>query len=74
MDIDANKKLKTKSIKAPRNAAADIYKDSMTKGVFLLPNLLTSLSLFSGFYSIINSINGKFYIAGWLIVVSIFLD
>ena len=74
MDIDANKKLKTKSIKAPRNAAADIYKDSMTKGVFLLPNLLTSLSLFSGFYSIINSINGKFYIAGWLIALSIFLD
>lgn len=57
-----------------KNPADDIYKNSMTKGVYLLPNLLTSLSLFSGFYSIINSINGKFYIAGWLIVLSIFLD
>lgn len=60
-------------MKAHYNPSA-IYKDSMTKGVFLLPNFLTSLSLFSGFYSIINSINGKFYVAGWLIVISIFLD
>ena len=54
--------------------AGNFYKSSMIKGVFLLPNLLTSLSLFSGFYSIINTIAGKFYIAGWLIALSIFLD
>ena len=52
----------------------DIYKNSMTKGVFLLPNLITSLSLLSGFYSIINSIEGKYWIAGWLIIASIFFD
>ena len=52
----------------------NIYKNSMTKGVFLLPNLITSLSLLSGFYSIINSIEGKYWIAGWLIIASIFFD
>ncbi len=65
-------------IKSPyknqKNPISNIYKNSMTKGVFLLPNLLTSLSLFSGFYSIINSLNGRFYIAGWLIILSIVLD
>ncbi|MHB1692258.1 MAG: CDP-diacylglycerol--serine O-phosphatidyltransferase, partial [bacterium] len=54
--------------------ADEFFSRSMNKGIFFFPNLITSLSLFSGFYSIINSINGKFYIAGWLIVVSIFLD
>ncbi|MHB8231345.1 MAG: CDP-diacylglycerol--serine O-phosphatidyltransferase [bacterium] len=55
-------------------APSNIYKNSMTKGVFLLPNLITSLSLLSGFYSIINSIEGKYWIAGWLIIASIFFD
>lgn len=55
-------------------SSANIYKSSMTKGVFLLPNLITSLSLLSGFYSIINSIEGKYWIAGWLIIASIFFD
>ncbi|MCL5673051.1 MAG: CDP-diacylglycerol--serine O-phosphatidyltransferase [Deltaproteobacteria bacterium] len=54
--------------------ADEFFARSMNKGIYFFPNLITSLSLFSGFYSIINSINGKFYIAGWLIVVSIFLD
>lgn len=58
----------------PPFASANIYRNSMTKGVFLLPNLITSLSLLSGFYSIINSIEGKYWIAGWLIVASIFFD
>ncbi len=52
----------------------ELYKNSMTKGVFLLPNLITSLSLLSGFYSIINSIDGRYWIAGWLIIASIFFD
>ncbi len=54
--------------------ANDIYRNSMTKGVFLLPNLITSLSLLSGFYSIVNTIEGRYWIAGWLIIASIFLD
>ena len=30
------------------------------RGVYLLPNLLTSAALFAGFYSVIAGINGKF--------------
>ena len=30
------------------------------RGIFLLPNLLTTASLFSGFYSIISAIQGDF--------------
>ncbi|SVD35296.1 uncharacterized protein METZ01_LOCUS388150, partial [marine metagenome] len=34
------------------------------RGIFLLPNLLTTASLFSGFYSIISAIQGDFISAG----------
>ena len=34
------------------------------KGIFLLPNLLTTASLFSGFFSIISAINGNFIASG----------
>ena len=54
--------------------ADEFFLLSRNKGIYFFPNLITSLSLFSGFYSIINSIDGKFYIAGWLIVISILLD
>ena len=30
------------------------------KGVFLLPNMLTTAALFAGFYSIISGINGEY--------------
>jgi len=44
------------------------------RGVFLLPNLLTSAALFSGFYSIISGINGEFEAAAVAIIVAGFLD
>lgn len=44
------------------------------RGVYLLPNLLTSAALFAGFYSIISGINGKFEPAAIAIVVAGFLD
>ena len=72
--IASNKQKKNYSpIKTALNTN-ELYKNSMTKGVFLLPNLITSLSLLSGFYSIINSIDGRYWIAGWLIIASIFFD
>lgn len=43
-------------------------------GVYLIPNLITTLSLFSGFYSILLSTHGEFYKAGLAIFVSAFLD
>ena len=44
------------------------------KGIFLLPNLLTSASLFSGFYSIISAIQGDFISAGMAIFAAQVFD
>jgi len=42
--------------------------------IALLPNLLTTMSLFSGFYSIVSSINGRFLHAAVAIIVAGLFD
>ena len=44
------------------------------KGVFLLPNALTTAALFAGFYSIIAGINGNYVAAAVAVVVAGVLD
>ncbi|MBU2549246.1 MAG: CDP-diacylglycerol--serine O-phosphatidyltransferase [Proteobacteria bacterium] len=44
------------------------------KGIYILPNLFTTASLFAGFYAIISSINGEFMSAAVAIVVSGLFD
>lgn len=44
------------------------------RGVFLLPNALTTAALFAGFYSIIAGINGNFVAASVAVVVAGVLD
>ncbi len=44
------------------------------RGAYILPNLLTSISLFAGFYSLVSSIDGKFLAAAWAILVSGIFD
>ncbi len=44
------------------------------RGIYLLPNLLTSAALFAGFYSIISGINGRFEPAAIAIIVAGLLD
>jgi CDP-diacylglycerol--serine O-phosphatidyltransferase len=44
------------------------------RGVYLLPNLLTSAALFAAFYSIISGINGKYEAAAIAIIVAGLLD
>jgi len=44
------------------------------KGIYLLPNLFTTASLFAGFYSIIASVQEKYYIAAVAILVSLVFD
>jgi CDP-diacylglycerol---serine O-phosphatidyltransferase len=46
----------------------------LRKGIFLLPNLLTTGALFAGFYSIVAAIDGNFHGAAWAIFVAMFLD
>lgn len=44
------------------------------KGVYLLPNLITSASLFGGFYSIVASLDGEYEKAAVAILISGILD
>jgi CDP-diacylglycerol--serine O-phosphatidyltransferase len=44
------------------------------KGIYILPNLLTSISLFSGFYAIIATIDKKFTYAAIAIFISCIFD
>lgn len=51
--------------------------ESKTKkipGVYLLPNLITTSALFSGFYSIIATINGNYIYAVFAILIAMILD
>jgi len=52
----------------------DSKKDIRKRGVFLLPNLLTTGALFAGFYSIISGINGNWVAAAIAVVVAGVLD
>ncbi|MGA9574569.1 MAG: CDP-diacylglycerol--serine O-phosphatidyltransferase [Lysobacterales bacterium] len=49
-------------------------KSKRRRGVYLLPNLLTSAALFAGFYSVISGINGKFESAAIAIIIAGLLD
>jgi CDP-diacylglycerol--serine O-phosphatidyltransferase len=44
------------------------------RGVYLLPNLITTGSLFAGFYAIVAAIDGRFRAAAIAILVSLVLD
>jgi CDP-diacylglycerol--serine O-phosphatidyltransferase len=48
--------------------------DAMKRGIYVLPSFLTSLSLLSGFYSIIATLNGEFINAAWAILISGIFD
>ena len=49
-------------------------RDRLRRGTFLLPNIITTGALFSGFYAIIASINGRFVAAAVAIFVAAVLD
>jgi CDP-diacylglycerol---serine O-phosphatidyltransferase len=44
------------------------------RGVFLLPNLITTGSMFAGFYAIVAAIDGRFNAAAWAIFIAMVLD
>jgi CDP-diacylglycerol--serine O-phosphatidyltransferase len=49
------------------------FSDNMRKGIYILPNLFTTGSLFAGFYSMVATMNGDYRIAAiWILVSSIF--
>ena len=48
--------------------------DKPRRGIYILPNLFTSASLFSGFYSIVATFEGRFEAAALAIIISCVLD
>lgn len=44
------------------------------RGVYLLPNLITTASLFAGFFAIVAAIDGRFLAAAWAIFIALILD
>jgi CDP-diacylglycerol--serine O-phosphatidyltransferase len=56
------------------------FRDSLTqpalrkRGIYLLPNLLTTAALFSGFYAIVQAMNGRFEHAAVAIFIAMVFD
>lgn len=48
--------------------------DTKRKGIYLLPNLLTTAGLFSGFYAVVASMNGSFEAAAVAVFVAMIFD
>ncbi|GAC15878.1 CDP-diacylglycerol--serine O-phosphatidyltransferase [Aliiglaciecola lipolytica] len=48
--------------------------ESKRKGIYLLPNLLTTAGLFSGFYAVVASMNGRFEAAAVAIFIAMIFD
>jgi CDP-diacylglycerol--serine O-phosphatidyltransferase len=46
----------------------------LRRGIFVLPNIFTSLNIFCGFYAVIAAIDGKFYAAAISIIIAGLFD
>jgi CDP-diacylglycerol--serine O-phosphatidyltransferase len=44
------------------------------RGIYILPNLLTTVALFSGFFAIVQAMNGKFEVAAVAIFIAMVFD
>ena len=49
-------------------------KKNLRRGIYILPNIFTSLNIFCGFYALISSINGNFIAAAISIVIAVVFD
>lgn len=49
-------------------------RESLKRGVYLLPNLVTTGGLFAGFYGIVATMNGDYDLAAWFILISAVFD
>ena len=49
-------------------------RESLKRGVYLLPNLITTGGLFAGFYGIVATMKGDYQIAAWFILISAVFD
>jgi CDP-diacylglycerol--serine O-phosphatidyltransferase len=59
---------------APKIRKGLLDPERRKKGIYLLPNLLTTAALFAGFYAIVQGMNGKFETACIFVFVAMVLD
>ena len=48
--------------------------ENLRKGVYILPNLFTTGTLFAGYYSIVSAMNGQYEKAAWFILIATVFD
>lgn len=49
-------------------------RDNLRRGVYILPNLFTTGSLFAGFYGIVSTMGGNYQVAAWFVLVAAIFD
>lgn len=49
-------------------------KKDFRRGIYILPNIFTSLNIFCGFYAIISAIDGKYFAAAVAIIIAVVFD
>ena len=52
----------------------NINKKKFRRGIYILPNIFTSLNIFCGFYAIISAIDGKYIAAAIAIIIAVVFD
>ncbi len=67
-------KVEEKQAENAEGSAPVKQRTKMGRGIYLLPNLFTTASLFSGFYAIVAGMNGHFENAAIAIFISMILD
>jgi CDP-diacylglycerol--serine O-phosphatidyltransferase len=45
-------------------------REKLRRGIYILPNIFTSLNIFCGFYAVVNSVNGNFVAAATAILIA----
>lgn len=63
-----------KRLQQMRTSGRRFRKDKMKKGIYVLPNLFTTASLFCGFYAIIASMNQDFLHSAIAVLIALVLD
>ena len=58
----------------PKNSKGLMNPELRRRGIFLLPNALTTAALFAGFYAIVQAMNGRFEISAVAIFAAMVLD
>jgi CDP-diacylglycerol---serine O-phosphatidyltransferase len=49
-------------------------KEKVRRGIYILPNLFTTMNMFCGFYAVLSAINGRFAAASLSIIIAVVFD